>query len=314
MITFISEMRILVTGGAGFIGSHIVEQLLQQKHQVRVLDNFSTGKRENLAFSHEGDLEIMEGDIREFGVVEKAASLVDGVFHEAALVSVPKSVERPDLSFDINVKGTFNVFEAARRAGVKRVVYASSGAVYGDNDRLPLAETEPPKPLSPYGLDKLYSEQLGSLYQSLYGMEMVALRYFNVFGPRQDPNSPYSGVISIFVNRLKAGTVPTIFGDGEQTRDFVFVGDVVRANLLAMSGEYRGFRVLNVGTGKKTSLNELFTQLKLITQSSGTPTYADERVGDIRHSLANISAIRKELSYEPAFNLADGLRALLQGK
>ena len=257
-------------------------------------------------------MEVIEGDIRQPAVVAQAVHAVDGVFHEAAMVSVPKSVEQPDLSFDINVKGTFNVFEAARKAGVKRVVYASSAAVYGNNDRLPLAETETPKPLSPYGLDKLYNEQLGALYQSLYGREMFALRYFNVFGPRQDPKSPYSGVISIFVDRLKAGEDPTIFGDGEQTRDFVYVGDVVRANLLAMFGEYRGFRVFNVGSGRKTSLNELFAYLKEITQSPATPRYAEARVGDIRHSLANISAIQKELIYTPDFSLAEGLRALLR--
>jgi UDP-glucose 4-epimerase len=303
-------MKFLVTGGGGFIGSHIVEQLLRENHQARVLDNFTTGKRENLDPSV--NLEIMEGDIRDAGTVAAAVSGVDGVFHEAALVSVPKSVEQPDLSFDINVKGTFNVFEAARKAGVRRVVYASSAAVYGDNEHLPLVETFSPIPLSPYGLDKLYTEQLGALYQSLYGQEMVALRYFNVFGPRQDPLSPYSGVISIFVDRLKAGKPLTIFGDGEQTRDFVYVGDVVQANLKAMFGKYAGFRVFNVGCARQTTLNQLFSQLKDLTGSSVAATYTAPRAGDIRHSLSDTARIQSELGYQPAYTLAEGLKLLLE--
>lgn len=306
-------MRFLITGGAGFIGSHIAEHLLQGKHQARVLDNFTTGKRENLAFAAENpNLEIIDGDIRDAGTVASAMSGVDGVFHEAALVSVPESVEQPGLSFDINVKGTFTVFEAARQAGVRRVVYASSAAVYGDNENLPLSEMAAPIPLSPYGLDKLYSEQLGALYQSLYGQQMVALRYFNVFGPRQDPVSPYSGVISIFVDRLKSGKATMIFGDGEQTRDFVYVADIVQANLKAMFAEYAGFRVFNVGCGRQTSLNQLLAHLKELTGSSVLPTYAEARAGDIRHSLSDISRIQTGLGYAPAFSLAAGLRLLLE--
>jgi len=307
-------MRFLVTGGAGFIGSHIVECLLERGHQARVLDNFSTGKRENLAFAAGNrSLETIEGDIRDRGTASAAVDGMDGVFHEAALVSVPKSVEQPDLSFDINVAGTFNVFEAARKQGVRRVVYASSAAVYGDNTQLPLTETATTTPLSPYGLDKLYTEHLGALYQSLYNQEMFALRYFNVFGPRQDPRSPYSGVISIFVDRLKAGAVPAVHGDGEQTRDFVYVRDVVEANLKAMFVKtYPGFRVFNVGSGRQTSLNQLFGQLKELTGSSVVPVHADARAGDIRHSLGDISRIGRELSYKPAFTLAEGLRFLVR--
>ena len=280
-------MRFLVTGGAGFIGSHIVEHLLKDGYQARVLDNFTTGKRENLAFAAgHRNLEIIEGDIRNADTVAAAmtgADGVDGVFHEAALVSVPKSVEDPGLSFDINARGTFNVFEAARKAGVRRVVYASSAAVYGNNEQLPLSESYTPIPLSPYGLDKLYTEHLGALYQSLYEQQMVALRYFNVFGPRQDPKSPYSGVISIFVDRLRAGTVPTIHGDGGQTRDFVYVGDIVQANLRAMLAESNaGFQVFNVGCGRQTTLNQLFDQLKELTRSNITPVHGESRVGDIR--------------------------------
>ncbi len=306
-------MRFLVTGGAGFIGSHLVEHLLGSNHQARVLDNFTTGKRGNLAFAAGNpNLEVIEGDIRDAVAVASAMSGMDGVFHEAALVSVPKSVEQPALSFDINVKGTFTVFEAARQSGIRRVVYASSAAVYGDNENLPLSETSATTPLSPYGLDKLYTEQLGALYQSLYGQQMLALRYFNVFGPRQDPASAYSGVISIFVDRLKSGAVPRIYGDGEQTRDFVYVGDIVQANMKAMFAEYSGFRVLNVGSGRQTSLNQLLSQLKELTGSSVAPDYAEARIGDVRHSLSDISRIRTDLAYAPAFSLADGLRLLLR--
>ena len=305
-------MRFLVTGGAGFIGSQIVEELLQRNHQVRVLDNFSTGKRENLAFAAtHPEIQIIEGDIRHRDTLADAMSGVDGVFHEAALVSVPASVERPDLSFEINAGGTFNVFEAARKAGVRRVICASSAAVYGDNDALPLVETAVPRPLSPYGLDKLYGERLASLYQSQYGLETIALRYFNVFGPRQDPSSPYSGVISIFVDKLRSGNVPTIFGDGEQTRDFVYVRDVVEANLKAMFADYRDFRVFNVGSGRRTSLNELFSELRQLISSAVMPQYAEPRPGDIRHSLADISLIRQELGYTPVVTVAEGLRLLL---
>jgi UDP-glucose 4-epimerase len=305
-------MRFLVTGGAGFIGSHIVQELLRRKHRVRVLDNFSTGKRENLGFAaNSGDLEVVDGDIRDADVVHGAVDAIDGIFHEAALVSVPASVEQPHLSLEINARGSFNVFEAARNARVRRIVYASSAAVYGDSSDLPLAESVPPRPQSPYGLDKLYTEYLGNLYYSLYGLEMFALRYFNVFGPRQDPTSPYSGVISIFVNLLRAGRTPTIFGDGEQTRDFVYVGDVVEANLRAMFADYRGFRVFNVGSGREISLNHLLSQLQQLTHTSILPKFTEARVGDIRHSLADISLIQKELGYAPSGNLSDGLSLLL---
>jgi nucleoside-diphosphate-sugar epimerase len=302
-------LRFLVTGGAGFIGSHIVEALLRRKDQVRVLDDFSTGKSENLPA--DSNLETLKGDIRDTDVVARAVAGVDGVFHEAALVSVPKSVEHPRDSFDINAKGTFNVLQAARQAGVQRVICASSAAVYGDNVELPLTESVTPRPLSPYGLDKLYGEQFGALSSSLYGQEIIALRYFNVFGPRQDPTSPYSGVISIFANCLKERKPPTIFGDGEQTRDFVYVGDVVDANLRAMAAAYNGFRVFNVACGRQTSLNQLYADMQQRIGSSMAPTYAPARAGDIRHSLADISLIQRELGYAPVFSLSEGLRLLL---
>ena len=305
-------MRFLVTGGAGFIGSHITEELLRRGHHVRVLDNFSTGKRDNLRFAADSpDIDIVEADIRDFESVVRLADGVQGIFHQAALVSVPAAIEQPRLSFEINARGTFNVLEAARQNKTGRVVYASSAAVYGDNDTLPLAETLPTRPVSPYGLDKLYGEHLGSLWDSLYSQQIVALRYFNVFGPRQDPTSPYSGVISIFVNRLLEKKAPTIFGDGEQTRDFVFVKDVVDANVSAMFAPYRGFRAFNVGAGCQTSLNQLLNQLQELAGTSMTPVYEKAREGDIRHSVADISRIQQELGYAPSRTLGEGLRLLL---
>lgn len=301
-----------MTGGAGFIGSHLAERLLGLGHAVRVLDDFSTGRPENLAFGRGCQaLEVVEGDIRDAATVEGAMAGVAGVFHEAALVSVPRSVERPDLSFDINAAGTLRVFEAARRAGVRRLVYASSAAVYGDAHSPPLRESMTPAPLSPYGLDKLYTEHLGALYASLYGLEPVALRYFNVFGPRQDPRSPYSGAISIFVDRMSRGEAPTIFGDGEQTRDFVYVLDVVQANLAAMLGPWRGFRVFNVGRGERLTLNALVGMLGRLLGTAVEPRYAEARAGDIRHSGADIAAIAAALGYAPEWAVERGLAALV---
>jgi nucleoside-diphosphate-sugar epimerase len=304
--------RFLVTGGAGFIGSHLVERLLRDGHAVRILDDFSTGRQTNLAFAGANDpLEIVEGDIRDARAVAQAMRGVDGVFHEAALVSVPRSVEAPELSCDVNAHGTARVLDAARQAGVRRVVFASSAAVYGDVAELPVSELAPVRPLSPYGLDKLYTEQLGALYHALYGMETVALRYFNVFGPRQDPKSPYSGVITIFVTRLLAGEPLTIYGDGEQSRDFVYVADVVEANVRAMFGPYSGRSPLNVAGGLRTSLNVLVRVLGEILGVTPRIDYADARPGEIRDSHADIAAIRRALGYEPRWTVRDGLDALV---
>ena len=305
-------MRILVTGGAGFIGSHLVERLLVEGHDVRVLDNFSSGRRENLAFAKAGaPLEVIEGDLREASSVETAVTGVDGVFHEAALVSVPRSVEDPVLSCDVNVHGTVRLFDAARRARVRRIVFASSAAVYGDTTMLPVAESAPARPLSPYGLDKLYTEQLAALHHALYGLEAVPLRYFNVFGPRQDPSSPYSGVISIFASRLLAGQPITMHGDGEQTRDFVYVADIVQANMRAMFASYPGPSPLNVGGGGRTSLNALAAVLGEIIGTRASITRGPARSGDIRHSGADITAIRRALAYEPQWTTRAGLEALV---
>ena len=304
--------RLLVTGGAGFVGSHLVERLLRDGHAVRVLDDFSSGTRVNLRFAAPGDaLEIVEGDIRDPRTVAEAVRGVEGVFHEAALVSVPRSVEAPELSCDINAHGTARVLDAARRAGVRRVVAASSAAVYGDASDLPLSERTAPRPLSPYGLDKLYVEHLGALYHALYGMETVSLRYFNVFGPRQDPSSPYSGVISVFVTRLLAGEPLTIHGDGEQSRDFVYVADVVDANMRAMFGSYAGPAPLNVGSGVATTLNALVRTLGDLVGIGPRVTHAAARPGDIRHSRADITAIGAALGYAPRSTLRAGLEALV---
>jgi UDP-glucose 4-epimerase len=305
-------MRVLVTGGAGFIGSHLVERLLSDGHTVRVLDDFSSGRRENLAFAKpHAALEVVEGDIRDARAVQSAVAGIEGVFHEAALVSVPRSVEAPELSCDINAHGTARVFDAARRGGVRRIVFASSSAVYGDTATLPVSEREPARPLSPYGLDKLYTEQLAALYHALYGLEAVPLRYFNVFGPRQDPSSPYSGVISIFVTRLLHGAPITIHGDGEQTRDFVYVADVVEANMKAMFGPYRGPGPLNVAGGGRISLNVLAAILGEIVGVAPAITHAAARAGDIRHSEADITAIRAALGYAPRWTIRAGLQALV---
>jgi nucleoside-diphosphate-sugar epimerase len=303
---------ILVTGGAGFIGSHLVERLLRDGHTVRVLDDFSTGRHDNLAFARRGDpLEVIEGDIRDTSAVRAAVTGVDGVFHEAALVSVPRSVEAPELSCDINAHGTARVLDAARQAGVRRIVYASSAAVYGETAQLPVSEHAPLVPLSPYGIDKLYTEQLGALYHRLYGTETVPLRYFNVFGPRQDPSSSYSGVISIFVRRLLAGEPVTIHGDGEQSRDFVYVADVMEANMAAMFGPYAGPSPLNVAGGTRTSLNALVAILGDIVGVAPRLTRAPARTGDIRHSQADITAIRRALGYAPRWTVRAGLEALV---
>ncbi len=305
-------MRLLVTGGAGFIGSHLVERLLAEGHTVRVLDDFSTGRRENLAFATPGAaLEVVTGDIRDARVMADAVAGMDGVFHEAALVSIPRSVEAPELSSDINALGTVRVFDAARRAGVRRIVFASSAAVYGDTATVPVGEQAPTVPVSPYGLDKLYAEQAAALQHALHGLAAVPLRYFNVFGPRQDPASPYSGVISIFVARLLAGAPITIFGDGEQTRDFVYVADVVEANMLAMFQSYGGPSPLNVGGGGRTTLNALAATLGEILGVTPAITHASPRAGDIRHSGADITAIRAALGYAPRWTIRAGLDALV---
>jgi UDP-glucose 4-epimerase len=300
-------MKCLVTGGAGFIGSHLVDALVARGATVRVFDNLSTGDRANLA-GVEGRYEFVRDDLRDAAAVRRACAGRDVVFHLAAMPSVPRSIEDPETSFQVNAHGSFNVFAGARAEGVKRVVYSASSSAYGDTPTLPKVETMPPSPKSPYAADKLYGETLCRVGATVYGMECAALRYFNIFGPRQRPDSAYAAVIPKFVDAFTAGSRPTIYGDGEQSRDFTFVANAVDANVRASRATGLGGRTFNVGNGVRTTLNEL---LRLVAAQLGVPAaadYAPERVGDVRHSLADIGLAREVLAYEPGVSLADGLR------
>ncbi|MBI2894505.1 MAG: SDR family oxidoreductase [Deltaproteobacteria bacterium] len=304
-------MRALVTGGAGFIGSHIAERLVRTGHAVRVLDDLSAGKRANLA-AVAGDVELVVADVRDAARVDELARDCDVIFHEAAIVSVPYSVEHPIQTNGVNVIGTLNVLEAARKQGVRRVVFACSAAVYGEDPAQPKTESMLPSPVSPYGVEKLASEHYLAAWSRLFGLETVSLRYFNVFGPRQDPSSPYSGVISIFVSRFLAGQPVTIFGDGEQYRDFVYVDNVVDANLAAATRDGISGRAFNVGCGRRTTLNQLVAILGHITGRAVLPRHEAPRAGDIRESLADISRARRELAYEPRIDVDEGLARLVE--
>lgn len=297
----------LVTGGAGFIGSHIAEALVKRGDRVRVLDNLMTGKRENLAHLT-GKIEFIEADIRDYAATRQAMEGVQVVFHEAAIPSVPRSVADPQLSHDVNVNGTFNVLMAARDAGVKRLVFAASSSAYGDTEVLPKTETMMPNPLSPYAAAKLVGELYCQTFTRVYNLETVALRYFNVFGPRQDPTSPYSGVISKFVTSLLNNQAPTIFGDGEQSRDFTYIANVVDANLRAAEAPEANGQVMNLGIGQRITLNQLFEELQKIIGTNLHPDYKDTRAGDVRHSLADIARAETLLGYRPLVGLAEGLK------
>ena len=299
----------LVTGGAGFIGSHIVDRLLADGYRARVIDNFSTGKRENLPESE--DLEIVTGDVGSFDDVHKAMKDVELVFHEAAVASVPKTINDPLGSHQTNYVGTLNVLEAARQQGTKRVVFASSAAVYGDLPELPKREDMPLKPLSPYAVDKLASEYACQMYTHLHGLETVCLRYFNVYGPRQDPGSPYSGVISIFADRLRKGERPVIYGDGEQTRDFVFVSDVVEANIKAATRDKAVGSIINIATGREITLNVLLQSMCRILNRNFDPGYETVRSGDIRHSTAQTGLSKDVLDWVFHIDMNEGLGSLL---
>lgn len=297
----------LVTGGAGFIGSHICTALLGRGGRVRVLDNLITGKRANLA--HLGSrVEFIEGSITDPEILKQAVAGVDVIFHQAAIPSVPRSVKEPQLNHDANVNGTFNVLMAARDAGVKRVIFAASSSAYGETERLPKEETMLPSPLSPYAAAKVMGEYYCQVFTRVYGLATVSLRYFNVFGPRQDPSSPYSGVISKFVTSLLADEAPTIFGDGEQSRDFTYIDNVVEANLRAAESEAAVGEIINVAIGERITLNQLLAELQQIIGTDLKPVYAEARAGDVRHSLADITRARKLLGYEPLVGLAEGLQ------
>ena len=305
--------RALVTGGGGFIGSHLAEALLKKGHEVRVLDNFSTGKRENLTFgNHTSSLEIVDGDIRDLALCQKVMEGVDFVFHQAALPSVQRSVEDPLGSHTVNVGGTLNVLLAARDAKVKRVMYASSSSIYGDTPTLPKREDMSPTPLSPYALQKYTGEQYCRLFSQLYGLETVSLRYFNIFGPRQDPNSVYSAVIPRFIDALLHRRSPIVYGDGEQSRDFTYIDNVVQANVLAMSAERLQGEVVNIACGQRISLNQLLGFLKQWIPSERPAVYEEARSGDVRHSLADISRAKERLRYEPAAGIEMGLKRTVE--
>jgi len=295
--------KVLVTGGAGFIGSHLVEALVKAKHDVSVLDNLSSGRMENLSAVK---VKFINGDICDEKTVKKAVSDQDVVFHLSAIASVPYSVQHPLETHEVNTTGTLRLLVAARDAKVKRFIYSSSAAVYGDEPTLPKKESSPLKPQTPYALTKLAGEQYTLMFNKLYEMETVALRYFNVYGPRQDPKSPYSGVITKFIAALEKGQQPTIFGNGMQTRDFVFVSDVVQANLKAMTVPVAG-SVFNVATGVQVSIKEMLAHLNGILGTKISPKYASRQPGDIIHSVADISAAKKALHYSPAVTFHEGL-------
>jgi nucleoside-diphosphate-sugar epimerase len=299
----------LITGIAGFIGSSLARELLRRGEQVRGVDNFSTGRRENIQ-EILSQIDFRETDILDVEAMKQACAGVDYVLHQAALPSVPKSVLDPTGSNRANVDGTVNLLVAARDAKVKRVVYAGSSSAYGDTPILPKHERMSPDPISPYAVAKLAGEHYMTSFYRCYGLETISLRYFNIFGPRQDPSSPYSGVLAKFITLMLRGQQPTIYGDGEQSRDFTYVDNAVDANLLACkapAAEVAG-KVFNVATGERITLNETFKLLQRLTSYSGAPVYGAERSGDIKHSLADISLAEKHLGYKPRVNFEEGLR------
>ncbi|HEX5475604.1 MAG TPA: SDR family oxidoreductase [Vicinamibacterales bacterium] len=296
----------LVTGGAGFIGSHLCEELVRRGHAVRVADSLITGKRSNL--DHVPQVDFQQGDLADFPFAERVMSGIDYVLHEAAIPSVPRSVADPITSNRANVDATLNVLVAARDARVKRLVFAGSSSAYGNTDTLPKHEEMPTSPLSPYALQKVVGEEYLQMFTRLYGLETVTIRYFNVFGPRQDPSSPYSGVISVFATALLENRPPTIYGDGGQTRDFTYVANVVDGVLRACEAPKASGEIINVATGGRISLNELFAVMRDVVGATVTPSYADSRAGDVRDSQADISKARRLLGYEPVVSFEDGLR------
>lgn len=303
----------LVTGGAGFIGSHLVDGLLAAGHHVRVLDDLSTGTEANLG-SHRGKLRILRGDLRDRDAVRAAMADVEVVFHLAAISSVQRSIVDPVESIDVNVRGAMQVLQTAQDNGVRRVIIASSAAVYGDSEALPLSEREAPNPQSPYAVHKLACEHLCKVFTQMYGLETVALRYFNVYGARQRPNAEYAAAIPRFVERLSHNQTPVIYGDGKQTRDFIHVSDVVRANLLAAESAAANGRVMNIASGRASSVNEVVNALTELTGASVAPRYEPAQPGDIRESVADIALARSLLGFEPQVSLRDGLERLLASR
>jgi nucleoside-diphosphate-sugar epimerase len=301
----------VVTGGAGFIGSHIVEELLRRKEAVKVIDNFSTGKRENVK-PFEGAAEIINADISQAKNLAQLLKGADFVIHQAAIPSVPKSIIDPVKSHEANVNGTLQLLVACREAGVKRVVYASSSSLYGDSPTLPKHEGMMPNPLSPYGAQKLFGETYCQVFTKSYGLETVSLRYFNVFGPRQDATSQYSGVLALFIPAVLQGRRPTIYGDGEQSRDFTYVKNVVEANLLACKAPGVAGQFFNIACGDRITVNSMLQHINKITGKDISPVYADARAGDIKHSQADITRAKERLIYEPRVSFEEGLRDTIE--
>ena len=302
-------MKYLITGGAGFIGSHIARALLEQGADVRVLDNFSSGKRENLKGL---DVEIVEGDLRDASVVIRAVQGVEVIFHEAAFVSVPESMEKPQECLDVNVTGTSMLFEAARKAGVRRVVIASSAAVYGDSDAMPLVENTPLKQLSPYAVSKRIDEMYADLFTNQFGLEVAALRYFNVYGPHQRPDSMYAAAVPIFIRRMLDNKPITVYGDGGQTRDLINVRDVVQANLLASQHPAAPGQIFNVCTGVETRILDLLDILYQLFPNAPKHIHAETRAGDIYRSIGTPRKIKDTLGFDPKVTLAEGLKEAVE--
>jgi len=303
--------KYLVTGGAGFIGSNIAEELVKRGHPVKVIDNFLTGKRENVS-SFLDKIEFIEGDIRDSDACNRALEGVDFVLHQAALPSVPRSIEDPLLTTEINIRGTLNILLASREAGVKGFVFASSSSVYGDDPNLPKKEDTVGNPLSPYAISKLAAEKYCRVFSQIYGLSTVCLRYFNIFGPQQDPSSQYAAVIPNFITRMLKGESPTIFGDGEQSRDFVNVFNVVEANILASKAKGVSGEVFNIGCGEGTTVNALASKLNEILKEEISPSYDKPCPGDIRHSSADISKAKKMLKYESLVPFGKGLEETIR--
>ena len=306
-----SKIKFLVTGGAGFIGSNIVSVLVEKGYKVKVLDNFSSGKRENLK-GFENDIELIEGDIRSYHIVQESLKDVDIVLHQAALPSVPRSIKDPITSNEVNINGTLNILEASVAAKVRRVIYASSSSVYGDNPQLPKHESMMTNPLSPYAVSKLSGEKYCSVFSRIYGIETIALRYFNVFGPRQDPSSQYSAVIPKFIKAINNNEQPVIYGDGEQSRDFTYVKNVVDANILASISDCDSGIAMNCASSGQITLNELVGHINKILGKNISPVYEEARAGDIKHSFADIHLAKSKINYTPSVSFEEGLKLTIE--
>ncbi|MFA5809504.1 MAG: NAD-dependent epimerase/dehydratase family protein [Thermoleophilia bacterium] len=303
-------MHILITGGAGFIGSHTTELFVKDGHKVRVVDDFSTGARDNLS-TVAGEIELIDLDIRDYGALEAACDGIDTILHLAAISSVEKSILEPLVTHEVNATGSLNIIEAARLKDVRRVILASSAAIYGDHDELPKTESSPMQPISPYAWHKLTGEFYGKSYGELYGIEFLALRYFNVYGTRQDPKSPYSGVLSIFIERSLKGEPLTIHGDGGQTRDFIHVSDIAKANLLAAEADWPLPQIINVATGRETKVIDAAGIIQDAASNQAGIVYDRPRTGDIRRSFATCDLLEKTLAYRPLIDIEDGLSDLV---